>query len=111
MNESELLKQIQLYVSTTGGRVFRNNIGSYIGHGGHYIRYGVCNPGGSDLIGWDRNGVFLAIECKLLSGRVTSEQQNFINQVNLAGGIGIIARSLQDVIDKLGASKCQTSKP
>jgi hypothetical protein len=36
--------------------------------------------------------VFTAVEVKTESGKVSKEQQNFINNVNRAGGIGKITR-------------------
>lgn len=54
-------------------------------------------PGISDLIGWTKTGQFLAVECKTPTGRVTPEQQNFIDAVCLSGGVGLVARSAQDL--------------
>lgn len=99
-------------------RAFRNNTGTgWVGS--KYIKQRdgsllILNPrplhaglikGGSDLVGWHtvritpdmigkRVAVFLAIETKSnpRSGP-TPEQLNFINQVNLAGGIAGVARS------------------
>jgi hypothetical protein len=64
---------------------------------GDYLRYGVCNPGGSDLIGWTKDGRFLAVEVKSESGRLTDAQEKFLEVVNEFGGVGICARSLKDI--------------
>jgi hypothetical protein len=59
------------------------------------IRMGLC-VGSSDLIGWttvDGRAVFTAIEVKAERGRVSAEQQNFIDQLRAAGGIAGVARS------------------
>ena len=97
-SESELMRDIQLAVTEAGHRVFRNNIGVCQDTKGNYIRYGVCNPGGSDLIGWTRTGRFLAIEVKSEKGRLTVVQENFLSSVAKAGGIAICARSVEDVL-------------
>jgi hypothetical protein len=65
--------------------------------------------GSSDLIGWTKVrmlprhvgrdfALFTAIEGKGASGRVTPEQENFINQVARAGGLAGIARSPEDAV-------------
>ena len=97
MTEAELMREIQLFLSNKGHRVFRNNIGVCKDERGNYIRYGVCNPGGSDLIGWTKEGKFLAVEVKSAKGRLTATQESFLEAINKAGGIGICARSVQDV--------------
>lgn len=83
----------------------RNNIGAYFDpKTQRMIQYGVCNPGGSDLIGWTtvevtpemvgtRLAVFTAVEVKAPNGRATEAQLNFISQVLKAGGFAGIARS------------------
>lgn len=95
------MRDIQIEVSKLGHRVFRNNIGVCKDENQNYIRYGVCNPGGADLVGWTKDGRFLGIEVKGPRGRLTKEQQAFLDAVNRAGGIGICARSVQEVLDAL----------
>jgi hypothetical protein len=76
---------------------------------GRPVQYGVCNPGGSDLIGWtpvcitpDMVGktvaVFTAVEVKTPTGKPTEHQLNFITQVLRAGGFAGIARSPGDAV-------------
>lgn len=115
-DESDLQREIMSAVTAAGGRVFRNNTG--MGWAGQIVadiqtgrgrvvsignprplHAGLCR-GSSDLVGWFR-GRFLAIECKTQRGRVSAEQQNFIDVVNSNGGIGIIARSSADVLSRL----------
>lgn len=57
--------------------------------------------GVSDIIGVF-NGRFLAIEVKAAGGRVTPEQERFIETVRRHGGIAFVARSIDDVIEGLG---------
>ena len=105
MSEAAIQQQIRLALSRAGVVAFRNNQGQYTDiKSGRPIRYGVCNPGGSDLIGWtplvitpDMVGrtvaVFTAVEVKTPTGKPTQHQLNFIAQVLKAGGFAGIARS------------------
>jgi hypothetical protein len=103
MKESDLLKIIQMELSSQKVRLFRNNVGQTETNDGRIIRYGVCNPGGSDLIGWTPRKItiedvgktfalFTAIECKTGKLKATPAQLNFIDQVRKAGGLAGIAR-------------------
>ena len=99
MKESELMRQIQLEASKLGARLLRNNVGMLKDRRGTYVRYGL-GSGSSDLIGWYK-GRFLAVEVKIDNEEPTEEQENFLDQVNLAGGIGFMARSVEEFIDNL----------
>lgn len=54
-------------------------------------------PGASDFIGMLPSGRFLAIELKSETGRVSDKQKEFLNEVNQRGGVGFVARSVEDV--------------
>ena len=60
--------------------------------------------GVSDIIGI-YNGRFLAIEIKKPGGALTPMQAAFIMKVNAHGGIGFMATSVNDVIERLNAIK------
>lgn len=60
--------------------------------------------GGSDIIGISPDGRFLAVEVKTARGRVSPEQQRFIDAVNRAGGIAGVARSVGDAIELIGSA-------
>jgi hypothetical protein len=108
-------------LSKMGARVFKNAQGQAFagrvveeyedsaGHcvtlaGARRLRFGVCNPGGSDLIGWrpieiTREMVgqtlaqFVAVECKTDGYSTASkEQKQFLGEVAKAGGVAVIAR-------------------
>ena len=110
MSEAAIQQQIRLALSKAGAVMFRNNIGSYMDpKTGRVIKYGVCNPGGGDLIGWtpvvitpDMVGctiaVFTGVEVKTPTGRASEAQLNFIDQVIRAGGYAGIARSPQEAV-------------
>ncbi len=101
MREGELIRRILLQASESGARLWRNNCGMLQDAQGRWVRYGVCNPGGSDLIGWTPvNGVavFTAIEAKTGRLKPTHEQESFLAAVERAGGIARIVRET-DVSD------------
>ena len=108
VKESEILQQIRLAASKHGVVLHRNNIGAYKDPKGYYIKYGVCNPGGSDLVGWrifdagqtyGQIAQFVAIEVKTPTGKATPEQLSFINAVISAGGIAGVCRSVEDFLN------------
>ena len=99
-------------------RVFRNQVGEgYVGKAlrdpegvflmdARHVRMGLF-PGSGDLIGWRTLTVtpdmvgkpiaqFLSIEVKTPTGRVRPDQINWLDQINAAGGLAIIARSITD---------------
>ena len=98
MNERNLMVQIQMALSKEGCRLFRNNIGVLRDRKGQYVRYGLCNPGGSDLIGWAPDARFMAVEVKTKTGRITPEQESFITAVRNVGGIAFVARSVEESV-------------
>lgn len=69
----------------------------------HYKHWGgpMGYPGVADIIGCYR-GRMIAIELKSPTGKVTPDQERFIQNVNDAGGIGFVAKSLDEVIEGLG---------
>lgn len=85
-------------LSGAGCVVWRNNCGALQDTDGRWIRYGVANPGGSDIIGIVPGGRFLAVEVKRADGRVSKEQRNFIAAVQKAGGIAGVVRSAEDAL-------------
>ena len=114
--ETRLMNEIMLALSEAGCTVFRNNTGqAWLGkpihqagdqvtlQGAHKIPFGLC-VGSADLIGIAPDGRFLAVEVKVpasgarKAGRVSREQQAFLSAVNAAGGIGGIARSVEDAL-------------
>lgn len=97
--ETVLQGKIMIALSEAGHRGLRNNSGAYkCPKSGRLVRYGVGSPGGSDLIGWSKDGRFLAVEVKTAKGRATKEQLAFIAAVRASGGYAGIARSVEDAI-------------
>ena len=107
MRESSILKRILLRCSRGTTRLWRNNVGQYRDHAGNWIRYGVKNPGGSDLIGWTQLiikqehigrtvAVFTAVEVKRPGKDVLLVQQRFGDMVSDAGGLFGVAHSADE---------------
>jgi len=116
MRATRIIHSTQIAMSKAGSRVFRNNCGALQDKNGQWVRFGVANPGGSDLIGWTpikihKNmigktiAVFTAVEAKTRYGHTTEEQSNFIMQVNKQGGIAFIADGATDASKKLSGHK------
>ena len=72
------------------------------------IKYGLCNPGGFDAIGWQtvkitedmvgmRFAIFTAIDAKTDGYPTMSpDQKNFARQLIKAGGVAIVAKRSKD---------------
>lgn len=108
--EKNIQNLIMLACSKAGSILFRNNQGVAKYPDGSSVKYGICNPGGSDLIGFTpvtvtqamvgkKVAIFTAVEVKTDSGRATDHQINFINVVRKHGGRAGIARSEQEAVD------------
>lgn len=63
-------------------------------------RYAMTQRGAPDILAWD-NGRAYAFELKSKKGRVRPEQQQWISKFNEQGGIGMVVRSLDDVMNVL----------
>lgn len=101
--EGALMRRIMLALSEAGAITWRNNCGYATYPNGVVVKYGVCNPGGSDLVGIAPGGRFLAIEVKVPGAQPTEEQKRFINGVCLAGGIAGVAHSVEEALALLKA--------
>lgn len=78
---------------------FRNNVGQ---DQQTHVRYGVGGVGGADLIGILRgSGRFVACEVKGPKGRASEDQLRFLERVKRSGGIAVLARSVDDVLEAL----------
>ena len=109
-SESSVLRGCLLAASKLGWRLFRNQVGTYKLADGRWLSSGLCK-GSSDLIGWQtititpdmvgqRVAVFTAVECKAEKGCTTPEQDNFLRQVNAAGGVAIVTKNPSDLSPK-----------
>jgi len=73
---------------------WRNNTGA-IRLDKRFIRFGAV--GSSDILGIMSDGRFLAIEVKSAKGRLTKYQKAFLDGIRDAGGVALVARSVDDV--------------
>ena len=90
---------------------WRNHVGVATYPGGQKVPYGLCK-GASDLIGirsvlitpehvGTTLGQFVAIEVKSARGRLSPEQQLFLNLVTSRGGLACSPRSLMEALSVL----------
>jgi hypothetical protein len=70
----------------------------------HYKNHGGLGsvPGLPDITGVLKGGRGFWIEVKAPKGVVSDHQQRFIDNINAAGGLAFVARSVDDVIIGLG---------
>lgn len=123
MSEKDIQTQILLALGKHPGvRLFRNNCGNavtgaryiridkpttvtlqagdWIVKNGRRIQFGL-QVGSGDLIGMRRlDGVaqFLSVEVKDTKGKLTAEQENWLQFVRSFGGCGIVARSAEEAV-------------
>jgi hypothetical protein len=109
MSEAAIQQDIRLALGQCPGiRAFRQNVGAYKDpRSGRVIRYGLAT-GSADLIGWQtvviteamvgqRFARFLSVEVKTPTGRLSPEQETWRQAVLKAGGIAVVARSVDDI--------------
>jgi len=100
VKEKDLINQILIAISQHGGRAWRNNSGVAEYANGAKVRYGV-GLGGSDIIGITKDGKFIAVEVKTGKLKLSPTQATFLKIINSLGGIGIEARSVDDVTSRI----------
>ena len=97
MTHTDLVNAILLEVSPRGF-AWNNNTGALKDKDDRLVRYGL--PGSSDVVACIR-GRFVAIEAKVGRDRQRQNQADFAIAVRRAGGIYILARSVDDVRNTL----------
>lgn len=115
--ETKIQNSILIALSQAGCTVWRvETAGAWVGRQIHkdgntvtlanarMFTTGLCK-GGSDILGIAPNGAFLAVEVKTKTGRVSPEQQRFINAVRAAGGIAGVARSVEDALELIRSAE------
>ena len=76
--------------------VARFNSGTFVS-GDRYISSN-SQSGMSDILGMLKGGRLFAIECKSRTGKIMPHQQEFLDLINDGGGLGFVARSVEDVL-------------
>lgn len=94
--ETVLMRQIMVALSDLGCFVLRTNSGVYYDSQGNRIRIGF--KGLSDLVGYNPDGQFFALEIKTPAGKASKEQLAFIEKCYRSGAIAGFARSVEDAV-------------
>lgn len=86
-------------VSAMSEQTIQSKIIKWLEKEGFYvIKTITCNRAGvPDIIACAPGGLFVAIEVKTPTGRVSKLQEVHVRKINYTGGIAFIARSLQEV--------------
>lgn len=98
--ESCLIKACLEVLNLQGYLALRNNSGLvFLQENGktRAIRMGI--RGASDIIACSPDGRFIAIECKTQKGRVTEMQKQFLTEIEKRGGVALVIRSVDELID------------
>ena len=96
-SESLFKKAIRDYLTLKGWLCIPiRSVGIYRKDTGEYIPLKM--KGVSDIICCTPEGRFVAIEVKTTKGKLNIAQKNFLQNVQAHKGIGIVARTLDDVI-------------
>lgn len=94
LSEHEIQQQIMDYLAYKGISHWRSNVGRK-----HYMQFGLV--GSADITGLLKDGRRLEIEVKDYKGKQSMEQIKFADMIRKSNGLYILARSLDDVVDKL----------
>lgn len=97
MTHTDLVNEILLAVSPHG-MVWKNNTGVLRDANNRPVRYGL--PGSSDVLACIK-GRFVGIEAKVGRDKQRQNQCAFAAAVRQAGGVYILARSVDDVVNTL----------
>ena len=116
MSERELVQSILIeFGARSDLRMWRSNTGAAMwrksnGSSGGMVRFGM--PGQADISGIMRpGGRRIEIECKTKNGRQSKEQQAWQRMIEWAGGLYVIARSIEDVRLALGPPPLEIASP
>lgn len=119
VSEADLQRQILEWLQLKRVFAWRSNTGAMVAESKgkrRFVRFGM--PGMADIMGmWMRSTFYqckcgetahfkhaipLAIEVKSAKGKLSLAQESFRDAVKLNGGLYILARSLDDVINAMG---------
>ena len=95
--EKEIQSAILEYLHAR--RIFcwkEHSAGIPIENGTRFMPIGL--KGKADILGVLPSGRFLAIEVKRPSGRLSPDQEDFLENINVNGGLAFVAKSIDDVI-------------
>lgn len=106
--EADVLRACLRYLLLAGIPHWRANAGAarlqHQDGSERFVRFGI--EGQSDILGViPGTGRFLAVETKAPGGRLSDDQVAFLEMVNRAGGLGIVARSAEELAEQLDQLK------
>lgn len=93
-SESDIQKAILDYLCARRIFHYRNNTGAAKMQNGRFVSFGI--KGAPDIV-CVHKGKYIGIEVKSEKGKQSDEQKAFQKALEFAGGIYILARSLDDV--------------
>lgn len=108
MNETAIMQRIRGVMNdrTSPCRLFRNNTGELEDKHGRWVKFGLA-VGSADLIGIEKRlitqpmvgqtvGVFLSVEVKTSTGRLSDEQKAWMSMIKGFGGEAVVMRSVEE---------------
>lgn len=98
MTHGDLVNEITLVLSELGALAWKNATGALKAADGRLVRYGCV--GSPDVVACI-SGRFVGVECKVGRDQHRPEQKSFAAATDRAGGIYILARSVDDVRNTL----------
>lgn len=102
--ENRIQAAILTYLKEQGIFCWRNNNGAvYDAKLGQYRAHNGLK-GVGDIIGMLPDGRFLSVEVKTKTGVVSADQQFFIKRCERSGGLCFVARSIEDVKERLNSA-------
>jgi hypothetical protein len=96
LSEHNIQCQILTYLEARGIYHWRNNVGRK-----HNLYFG--KKGSGDILGLTKHGIFFSVEVKNKTYKQSEAQIEFQRMIEQNNGLYILARSLEDVVDKLKA--------
>ena len=96
--ETDLVAQVLAYLKLHRIFAWRNSVGAVSGEyqgKPRFVRFGL--KGSSDVFAVLPGGRFLVVETKSLRGKLTLEQQWFLDAVRGAGGLAFCVKSLAEL--------------
>jgi hypothetical protein len=98
-DEAQLMHAIHDTLVQAGVTLWRNNCGVATHGGEAKVRYGL-GLGSADLVGLYK-GRFVAVEVKSPTGRVSPEQEAWGRCVVKAGGVYVVARTVEEACNAI----------
>ena len=108
IKEKVVIKQVKEIIDITGIKLQRINTGCFaVGEGSNRRYIKTAEVGTCDFEGYDKQGRFVAIECKRpAGGRLSHLQKERIDDINRKGGVAFVAHSGNEALALLQANDC-----